>query len=123
MNKGPATGKMGQGTQEQKPAERAAETNKANEAAPAEKRTLTEQQRTQIRDAVINTRGAPRVGSVNFDVAVGTVIPRGTIQIVPVPETLVQIEPRWRGFLYFVYEDEVVIVNPRDMRIVAVVPA
>ena len=44
-------------------------------------------------------------------------------RVVPVPNTLVQIEPRWRGFLYFVYEDEVVIVNPHDMKIVAVVPA
>jgi uncharacterized protein Smg (DUF494 family) len=35
----------------------------------------------------------------------------------------VQIDPAWRGFLYFVHEDEVVIVNPRDMRIVAVLPA
>ena len=49
-------------------------------------------------------------------------IPRNGIEIVPVPETLVQIEPEWRGFLYFVYEDEIVIVNPDDMRIVAVVP-
>ena len=37
--------------------------------------------------------------------------------------TLVRIEPEWRGFLYFVYEDEVVIVSPDDMKIVAVVPA
>jgi hypothetical protein len=27
-----------------------------------------------------------------------------------------------RPFLYFVYKDEVVIVNPSDMKIVAVVP-
>jgi hypothetical protein len=45
------------------------------------------------------------------------------VQIVPVPETLVSIEPEWRGYLYFVYEDEVVIVNPRYMRIVAVLDA
>jgi hypothetical protein len=82
---------------------------------------LNDQQRTQIRTTVIEGRGAPRVGNVNFDVAVGTVIPRGSIHIVPVPETLVRIEPMWRGFLYFVYQDEVVIVSPRDMRIVAVV--
>jgi Protein of unknown function (DUF1236) len=56
-------------------------------------------------------------------VTVGTVIPRSKIHVVPVPETLVRIEPEWRGFLYFVYEDEVVIVNPTDMKIVAVVPA
>ena len=84
---------------------------------------LSEQQRTQIRNTVINGRNAPRVGHVDFDVRVGTVIPRGNIHVVPVPETLVRIEPRWRGFLYFVYEDEVVIVNPRTMHIVAVVPA
>ena len=84
---------------------------------------LTEEQRRRIRSTVINAAGAPRVASVDFDVTVGTVIPRGRIHIVPVPETLVQIEPEWRGFLYFVYADQVVIVNPRDMRIVAVVPA
>jgi uncharacterized membrane protein len=82
---------------------------------------LSDQQRTTIRDSVIDASGAPRVGHVDFNVSIGTVIPRREIHVVPVPETLVRIEPRWRGFLYFVYEDEVVIVNPRTMRIVAVV--
>jgi Protein of unknown function (DUF1236) len=84
---------------------------------------LSDAQRTQIRNTVIDARGAPRVGQVNFDVTVGTAIPRGRIRVIPVPETLVRIEPAWRGLLYFVYEDEVVIVSPRDMKIVAVVPA
>ncbi len=81
---------------------------------------LSDQQRGQIRTTVLNGRNAARIGNVNFDVAVGTAIPHG-FHVVPVPTTLVRIEPRWRGFLYFVYNDEVVIVNPRDMRIVAVV--
>jgi hypothetical protein len=81
---------------------------------------LNDHQRTTIRTTVIEAHGAPRVGHVNFDVNVGTVVPRSDIHVVAVPETLVRIEPQWRGFLYFVYEDEVVIVNPRDMRIVAV---
>jgi hypothetical protein len=38
--------------------------------------TLNEQQRTQIRDTIINGRGAPRVGNVDFDVTVGTVVSR-----------------------------------------------
>jgi len=84
--------------------------------------TLTDEQRTRIRSRVIEARGAPRVGHVDFDVAVGVAIPRGSIHIVPVPRSLVQIDPAWRGFIYFVYKDEVVIVNPRDMRIVAVLP-
>lgn len=81
---------------------------------------LNDQQRNKIRDTVIGAHDAPRVGHVNFDVRIGTVVPRRDIHVVRVPETLVQIEPEWRGFLYFVYEDEVVVVNPRDMRIVAV---
>jgi hypothetical protein len=83
---------------------------------------LSEQQRTEIKTTVIEGHNAPRVSHVDFDVRVGTVVPRDTIHVVPVPETLVRIEPRWRGLMYFVYEDEVVIVNPRDMHIVAVVP-
>jgi hypothetical protein len=86
-------------------------------------RPLNDQQRTSIRDTVIHAPGAPRVGNVDFDVTVGTVIPRGRIHVMPVPQTLVGIDPAWRGFRYFVYEDEVIIVNPRTMRIVAVVPA
>jgi Protein of unknown function (DUF1236) len=84
--------------------------------------TLNDQQRTQIRDTIINGRGAPRVGSVDFDVNVGTVVPRGHLHLVRVPQTLVRIDPGWRGFLYFVYNDEVVIVDPHDMRIVQVLP-
>jgi uncharacterized protein DUF1236 len=84
--------------------------------------TLSDQQRTRIKQTVIGASGAPRVSSVDFDLAVGTVIPRGHIHVVPVPRMLVDIEPAWRGFLYFIYQDELVIVDPNDMRIVAVVP-
>lgn len=84
---------------------------------------LNEQQRTQIRTILGSHRG-PQVGHVDFDVRIGTAIPRAeirTIRVVPVPETLVRIEPRWRGYEYFVFRDEIVIVNPRDLRIVAVI--
>lgn len=82
---------------------------------------LNDQQRTRIRDTVISARGAPRIGHVNFNVAVGTVVPRTGVHIVPVPSSLVAIEPSWRGLRYFVYEDEIVLVDPATMTIVAVV--
>ena len=84
--------------------------------------SLTPEQRTSIRDSVIGAQGAPRVGHVDFDLHVGTLIPRRHIHVVPVPETLVRIDPQWEGFLYFIVRDDVVIVNPRNMRIVAVLP-
>jgi len=82
--------------------------------------SLNEQQRTQIRETVINSRSAPRVSNVDFSVNVGTVVPRRHIHLVRVPETLIRFEPRWRHYLYFVYNNEIVIVDPRSMRIVDV---
>jgi len=83
---------------------------------------LSAEQRAQIRKAIIEARNAWRVSSVDFDLAVGSVVPRGPVQVVPVPDVLVQIKPEWRGLLYFVYDSEIVIVDPSDMRIVAIVP-
>jgi hypothetical protein len=84
--------------------------------------SLNDQQRTQIRDTVINSRSAPRVSNVDFNVNVGTVVPRGRIHMVAVPQTLFRIQPRWRHYMYFVFNNDIVIVDPRSMRIVDVLP-
>ena len=80
--------------------------------------SLTTEQKTVIRSKVL-TSSAPRVTNVNFDIRVGTVVPR-SVRIAPVPVTLVEIEPTWRGYMYFVYADEIIIVEPRTLQIVAV---
>ncbi len=82
---------------------------------------LSAEQRKQVRSALIERRNAWRVSSVDFDLTVGAVVPRGQIQVVPVPNVLLQINPEWRGFLYFVHDGEVVVVDPDNMRIVAIV--
>jgi hypothetical protein len=80
--------------------------------------SLTTEQKSTIRSKVL-TGSAPRVTNVNFDVKVGTVVPR-SVKIVPVPSTLVEIHPAWRGYMYFVYNDEIIIVEPRTLEIVTV---
>ena len=65
------------------------------------------------------TGSAPRVTNVNFDIKVGTVVPR-TVRVAPLSPILVEIEPQWRGYMYFVYQDEIIIVEPGTLRIVAV---
>src|SRR5205085_4727665 len=80
--------------------------------------SLTSEQKTKIRSTVL-TGSAPRVSTVDFDVRVGTVVPR-TVRVAPLPATLVEIEPEWRGFMYFVYHDEIIVVEPGSLRIVAV---
>jgi hypothetical protein len=83
---------------------------------------LSAEQRTRIHEVIVKERAAPRVNNVDFALSVGTAVPR-SIRLVAVPTTLVEIEPRWRGFEYFLVGDEIVIVDPRRMEIVAVVPA
>jgi hypothetical protein len=81
--------------------------------------SLTTEQKTTIRQTVL-TGSAPRVTNVNFDIRVGTVVPR-TVRIAPLPPALISIEPEWRGYMYFVYNDEIIVVEPRTLRIVAVI--
>ena len=66
----------------------------AGKAAAGANIKLSAEQRT-IRTTVL--QGGPRVNNVNFDVTVGTVVPRGSVEIVAVPATLVEIEPQWRA--------------------------
>jgi Protein of unknown function (DUF1236) len=82
---------------------------------------LNDAQRTRIRQTVIDARGAPRIDHVDFNVAVGTVVPRTGVRFIPVTPALAQIEPAWRGYDYFIYEQELVLIDPATMTIVAVV--
>jgi hypothetical protein len=79
-------------------------------------------QRTRIHDVIVSRRDIPRVNRVDFDIRVGTVIPRN-VRLVSVPEEVVRIFPRFRRHRVFVVENEVVIVEPATLRIVAVLPA
>jgi peptidoglycan hydrolase-like protein with peptidoglycan-binding domain len=82
--------------------------------------TLTEQQRTQIRQTVLADRSVPRVDRVDFSISVGTRVPTH-VRVIEVPQVLIEIHPEWRGHRYFVVRDEIVIVD-RELAIVAVVP-
>jgi hypothetical protein len=81
---------------------------------------LTTEQRTQIRQTVLRGGTVNRVSNVNFSISVGTVVPR-SVKLVAVPASIVEIHPAWRGFLYFVVEDEIIIVEPGTLKIVAVI--
>jgi peptidoglycan hydrolase-like protein with peptidoglycan-binding domain len=81
---------------------------------------LSVEQRTKIRQTVLSRSDVPRVDRVNFSISVGTVVP-SHVRIVEVPPALIEIHPQWRGYSYFVVQEEIVIVD-RDHRIVATVP-
>ena len=56
---------------------------------------------------------------MDFNLSVGTPVPR-SVRIVAVPREIIEIEPQWRGYEYFMVGDQIVIVDPRSMEIVAV---
>ena len=85
--------------------------------------SLSGQQRTRIHNVVLH-RGFVsrlRVRNVNFDIHVGTRVPR-SFHLFVVPEDIVIVAPRFRGFLCFVFDDEFVIVDPVTFEIVAIIP-
>ena len=57
---------------------------------------------------------------VDFSISVGTVIPTH-VHLRPLPSTIVEIVPRYRGYDFFVVKDEIVIVEPRSHKIVDVI--
>jgi hypothetical protein len=83
--------------------------------------SLSNEQRGRIRTAIIGEHVQP-APNVNFNVRVGTAIP-STVRMYPLPAQIVTIEPRWRGYEFFLVGSEIVIVDPATLRIVAVMPA
>jgi hypothetical protein len=82
---------------------------------------LTGEQRTKISSTIRQTN-VKRVTNVNFNVSVGTVIPR-TVTLHPLPTTVVEVYPQWRGYRFVLVEDEIIIIEPGSYRIVAVIDA
>ena len=86
--------------------------------------SLSTEQRTRIRETVIKQGNAPRMSraNINFNISVGTAVPR-TVRLVTLPGPVIEVYPAWRGYLYFIVGDEIVVVEPGSLRIVAVIAA
>ena len=101
---------------------RSGATANSGSAATHGSASLTSEQRTKIRQTIVRQGNAPRVANVNFSVSVGTTVPR-SVRLVAVPAPIVEIQPDWRGYEYFMVGDQVVIVDPDTMQIVAIISA
>jgi Protein of unknown function (DUF1236) len=83
---------------------------------------LSTEQRTKITTVIRNEHVAP-VTNIDFSVSVGTKVPRERVSLRALPSEVVTIYPEWRGYEFFVVRDEIVVVDPRTLEIVAVLPA
>jgi Protein of unknown function (DUF1236) len=94
-------------------------TGKAQGASPSA--SLTSEQRGRITEVIKKEKIRPE-SNVNFPLSVGTEVPR-TVRLHRLPREIVEVEPRWRPYEFILVGDEIVIVNPRNLEIVAVMPA
>jgi hypothetical protein len=86
---------------------------------------LDEQQRSKIsmtlKQKDVNVRRVSR-SEINFTINVGAAVPR-TVTLYPLPAPIVAVVPAYRGYLYIVVDDQMLIIHPRTYEIVAVIPA
>ena len=100
---------------------------------------VSEDQHSQIKTVIARvSRPRDRVDrrKVNFSVSIGARVPR-SVQVVTLPDEIVRIVPQYRGFDYFVISyrskdfggpdfffvyDQLVIIDPQTLEIVAIIP-
>ena len=81
--------------------------------------SLNSEQRTKIREVVINKK-IPKVDKVNFSVNIGARVPRA-VRFHPIPVEIVEIHPAWRGYRVVLVGTELLIIDPSTYEIVAIV--
>jgi hypothetical protein len=86
--------------------------------AGAGAKQLTTEQRTKISTTIKAQHVAP-VTNVNFSISVGTKVPR-TVSFHPLPAEIITVYPDWRGYEFFLVSEQIIVVNPRTLEIVAV---
>jgi hypothetical protein len=90
-------------------------------AAGSGNAALTSEQRSKV-STTIRQSNVKKVTNVNFNVSVGTVVPRG-VTLHALPTTVIEVYPQWRGYQFVLVEDEILIIEPGTNRIVAVIDA
>ena len=80
---------------------------------------ITGEKRTRFQ-SVIRERHTEVLHGVDFRVGVGTVIPE-RYHFYPLPPTLIELVPEYRGYDYIVVEHQIIILEPGTRRIVDVI--
>jgi hypothetical protein len=79
---------------------------------------LSSEQRTKITTVIRKENIRPET-HVNFSISVGTRVPR-EVHFHRLPTEIVTIYPDWRGYEFFRVRDQIVVVDPDTLEIVAV---
>ena len=103
------------------PNSRTAPTTARDETKSGPPAALSTEQHAKIRDT-LRVEKSERLTSVPFSTKVGEAVP-GTVHLYVLPVSIMEYAPQYRGYEYILVGDEILIVDPRTMRIVAVIEA
>jgi len=109
----------GKSTADSKPPTDAKSTTTTGQAGAGAK--LSTEQRTRM-TTTIKQQNIKPVTNINFAISVGTRVPRD-VGFHPLPTEIITVYPDWRGYEFFLVRDEIIVVNPRTLEIVAVLDA
>jgi len=82
--------------------------------------TINSEQRTKIKQSFSSTQVNRVSSGTHFTISMGSEVPH-TVKLAPLPPTIVEIVPQYRSYEYVVVEDDIVIVDPKTMKIVYVI--
>ncbi|MCK1734869.1 DUF1236 domain-containing protein [Bradyrhizobium sp. 138] len=108
-----------QGSQSQTQTQTGTERSQTTTGQAGAAAKLSTEQRTQITSVIREEKVAP-VTNVNFNISVGTRIPREGISLHALPSRVVTIYPEWRTYKYVLVREQIVIIDPDTYEIVAV---
>ena len=92
----------------------------ATTGAISAKGKISDEQRTEIRNTIVETHVDP-VAHVDFDINIGVAVP-STVVLYPLPPRIVEIVPAYASYQYFVLADgTILIVDPGTLQIVYVI--
>jgi hypothetical protein len=97
-----------------------------NEAARVEPRpgaqaALSAEHHARFRGTIRSERVTP-LNEVRFSVTIGEAVPR-TVHLNRLPAPVLEYAPQYRGYEYILVGDNILIVDPSTLRIVAVIAA
>jgi outer membrane biosynthesis protein TonB len=107
----PASGKASTTTQSQ--------STTTGQGAAGTSASLTTEQRTRISTSIRSTNVKP-LTNVTFSISVGTKVPRNVSRH-RLPVTVIEVYPSWRGYEYILVGNDIIVINPRTLEIVAVI--
>jgi hypothetical protein len=105
----------------QSPGHDAAPGAAAGGSKPGTSTALSNEQHVRIRDTLRGEK-VEHLKNVQFAITIGEAVPR-TVHLYKLPGRIVEYVPQYRDYEYILVGDEILIIDPRTFRIVAVIPA